>query len=66
MAATQRSTNITLTFNEAERAQLLALLEREVRDTHAEARRTEAPDYQDAVHQQENVLQSLIDKLRRE
>jgi len=65
MAATTQSTNFTLTLNEAERANLLILLEREVRETHAEARRTESPDYQDEVHHQEAVLQGLIEKLRR-
>jgi hypothetical protein len=65
MAATTQSTNFTLTLNETERANLLILLEREVRETHAEARRTESPDYQDEVHHQEAVLQGLIEKLRR-
>jgi len=44
---------------------LLTLLERERRETHVEARRTESPDYQDEVHHQESVLQGLIEKLRR-
>jgi hypothetical protein len=65
MAATDQATKFTLTLNETERVQLLTLLEREIRDTHAEARRTESPDYQDAVHQQEDVLHELVKKLRR-
>jgi hypothetical protein len=65
MAATEQSTKLTISLNEAERAQLLILLEREQRETHMEARRTESPDYQDQVHEQESVLQGLIEKLRR-
>ena len=53
-----------LTLNEAERAQLLILLERELRETHVEARRAESPDYQDQVHHQEAVLQGMLEKLR--
>ena len=64
MAATEQSTKITLTLDETERAELLILLDREVRETHVEARRTESPDYQDEVHHQETILQRLIDKLR--
>jgi hypothetical protein len=64
MAATQQSTQFTLTLDEQERAQLLVLLEREVRETHVEARRTESPDYQDEIHHQESVLHALIEKLR--
>lgn len=65
MAATQQSTQFTLTLDEHERDQLLILLEREVRETHVEARRTESPDYQDQIHHQETVLHGLIEKLRR-
>jgi hypothetical protein len=64
MAAIEQSTSYTFTLNEVERAQLLILLERELRETHVEARRTESPDYQDEVHHQETVLQGLIEKLR--
>jgi len=64
MAATEQSTKFTLTLDETERAELLILLEREVRETHVEARRTESPDYQDEVHHQETILHRLIDKLR--
>jgi hypothetical protein len=65
MAATEGSTRFTLNLNEAEHAVLLILLEREMRETRVEARRTESPEYQDAVHREENVLQGLIEKLRR-
>jgi len=64
MAATEQSTKFTLTLDETERAELLILLEREVRETHVEARRTESHDYQDEVHHQETILHRLIDKLR--
>ena len=65
MAAIEQSTKFTLTLNDVERAELLILLERELRETHVEARRTESPDYQDEVHHQETVLRGLIEKLRR-
>jgi hypothetical protein len=65
MAAIEQSTKFTLTLNEVERAELQILLERELRETHVEARRTESPDYQDEVHHQETVLRGLIEKLRR-
>jgi hypothetical protein len=65
MAAIEQSSQFTLTLNEAEHAELRILLERELRETHVEARRTESPDYQDEIHHRETVLQSLIEKLRR-
>jgi hypothetical protein len=61
----QPPTTFALSLNEMERAELLNLLARELRETHVEARRTESPDYQDGVHEQETVLRGLIDKLRR-
>jgi hypothetical protein len=63
MSATKSSTQFTLTLNAAERAELLILLERELRETHVEARRTESPDYQDDVHHQEAVLKGMLEKL---
>ncbi len=65
MSATKQSMQFTLSLNETEHAELLILLEREIRETHVEARRTESPKYQDEVHHQETVLQGLIEKLRR-
>jgi hypothetical protein len=65
MAPTQQSTTFTLSLNEVERAELLTLLERAMRETRVEARRTESPDFQEAVHREETVLQDLIEKLRR-
>jgi hypothetical protein len=64
MAAIEQMAKYTFTLNEVERAELLNVLERELRDTHAEARRTESPDYQEEVHHQESVLHGLIEKLR--
>jgi hypothetical protein len=54
----------TLSLTEEERAQLLNVLEQTFRETHVEARRTEAPNYQEQIHHQEAVLRGLIDKLR--
>jgi hypothetical protein len=63
MSATKSPTQFTLTLNAAERAELLILLERELRETHVEARCTESPDYQDDVHHQEAVLKGMLEKL---
>jgi hypothetical protein len=65
MAATKQSTRLTLNIGEAERAELLVLLERAQQETRVEARRTESPDYQDAVHREESVLKGLLEKVRR-
>jgi hypothetical protein len=53
-----------LVLNEQERAVLLKLVEQAVHETHAEARRTEAPGYQAQVHQEEAALRGLLEKLR--
>jgi len=63
--ASTESPGFTLTLSEEERAQLLGFLEQAFHDTHAEARRTEAPHYQEQVHHQEDTLRGLIHKLRR-
>jgi hypothetical protein len=65
MQANEQSTKFILAMDEMEHAELLKLLERELRDTRVEARRTESPDYQDEVHHQESILEGLIEKLRR-
>jgi hypothetical protein len=62
----QQVTQFILALDEAEHAELLTLLERELRETHVEARRTESPDYRDEVHHRESVLHALIEKLRRD
>ena len=64
MTAIEQSTEFMLALNQVECAELLILLERELRETHVEARRTESPAFQDEVHQREAVLQGLIEKLR--
>jgi hypothetical protein len=64
MAAPHTEAGFTLLLTEEERALLLNLLEQELRDTHAEARRTEAPSYQAQIHHEEQVLRSLVGKLR--
>jgi hypothetical protein len=53
-----------LVLTEQERAELLSLLEQAVTETHAEARRTEAPAYQEQVHRQEGAFRNLAHKLR--
>jgi hypothetical protein len=63
--ATTESSKFTVTLDEVERVQLLSVLEQALRETHSEARRTEAPGYQAQVHHQEAVLRGLITKLRR-
>lgn len=60
-----QSAEFTVRLTEEERAQLLSYLQQVSRDTHVEARRTEAPDYQAEIHHQEAILRGLIDKLRR-
>jgi hypothetical protein len=65
MPANEQLTKFILALDQVEHAELLKLLERELRETRVEARRTESPDFQDEVHHQESVLQGLIAKLRR-
>jgi hypothetical protein len=65
MPANDQLTKFILPLDEVEHAELLTLLEREVRETHMEARRTESPDYQSEVHHHESVLQGVLEKLRR-
>jgi hypothetical protein len=64
MPANKQRAGFVFTLDAMERVELLRLLEREIRDTHVEARRTESPDFQDDVHHREHVLESLIEKLR--
>jgi hypothetical protein len=54
----------SLTLERDERVELTRLLESALRDTHVEARRTEAPDFQDEVHERERILRGLLGKLR--
>ena len=64
MSVARQATKWNLSLSEVERTQLLILLERELRDTHVESRRTESPDFREDVHEHEAVLQNLIEKLR--
>jgi len=48
-----------------ERAELLRILEATLIETHAERRRTEAPDYQEEVSHEETLIKALVDKVRR-
>jgi hypothetical protein len=64
MPASTKQTGFSLTLDAVQRVELLRLLEREIRDTHMEARRTESPNFQDEVHHREDVLNGLINKLR--
>ena len=66
MTANDQVTKIIIELDEIEHAELLKVLERELRETHAEARRTESPDYQDEVHHEESILANLVQKLRRQ
>jgi hypothetical protein len=59
------STSFSLSLNRVEHTVLLQFLEQALRETHVEARRTEAPDYQEEVHHREKLLRGLIEKLRR-
>jgi hypothetical protein len=65
MAAAASESSGLLSLDERERTFLLGILQRELQDTHVEARRTESPDFQARVHQEETVLRGLINKLRR-
>ena len=64
MPATEQAATFHLILDEAERAELLRLLERDLRDTHMEARRTESLEFQEGVHHREDTLRALIEKLR--
>ncbi len=65
MPTSDQLTKFILALDEVEHAELLALLERELRETRVEACRTESPEYQVEVHHHESVLQGVLDKLRR-
>lgn len=54
----------TLTLTEAERAELLRLLEQSFKDTRVEVHRTHTPGYRESVQLEEATLRGLIDKLK--
>jgi hypothetical protein len=64
MSLVTSTSEFTLTLNEEQRTHLLSFLEQALEDAHAEARRTDAPGYQEVVHRNESMLRGLIDKLR--
>jgi hypothetical protein len=56
---------IEVSFTGPERELLVALLEKELRDTRVEERHTDfSPDFQAEVKQEEVLLRRMIDKLR--
>ena len=57
-------TLMSIALTEAERLDLLRLVDQATRDKHAEARRTENPSYQETIHQEETRLRELAQKLR--
>ena len=59
------STEFTVTLSEEERTELLAWLEQQLRTKRVEEHRTEAADYRNYVRQQQQILETLIQKLRR-
>ncbi len=64
MLSSKQPAGFHFILNAMERVELLRVLERELRDTHMEARRTESPAFQDDVHHRENAIRGLIEKLR--
>jgi hypothetical protein len=63
MPASKQLTSLEL--DQEERTLLMTLLERTLRETHSEARRTDALELQDQLHHEEACLRALIDKVRR-
>jgi hypothetical protein len=57
--------DFTLTLTEDERRELLNFLEVAFRDKLVEERRTDNPDYRKHLVHEEDVMRSVIDKLRR-
>lgn len=67
MATTNTTTpTFTLTLTEDERTNLLRFLEEGLRYKSVEANRTEAIEYHEFIHHQEEVYKQLIEKLRRQ
>jgi hypothetical protein len=55
----------TLTLTEVERSQLFNWLQDRLRKTRVEEHRTDALEFKELVRREEDVLNHLIDKLRR-
>ena len=64
-AAIARIADCTLALTQEEREELMNLLEQVLREKEIEVHRTEAFDYREHVQHQEDVLEGLLDKLRR-
>lgn len=58
-------TEFTLSVNDVERQELLTLLEQTLQNSREERRRTDNPDYRSAIANEQSILQSLADKVRR-
>jgi hypothetical protein len=55
---------VTLTLTEVELEELWRILDREVREVHAELRRTDAPAYREGLASEQSVLRALAEKVR--
>ena len=55
---------ITLQLSGEERDELVRLIENALSDTKIELRRTRKPDWRDELQQQEDVLASLLGRLK--
>jgi len=64
-ASTTHSPAITLDLSGEERSLLLRFLEQKFREKQVEEHRTDALEFKEHVRHEEDVLQGLLDKLRR-
>ncbi len=55
---------IHLTLDQAESAELLALLEQTLGETRVELHRTHTPKFRDEVQHEEEILKGVLEKLR--
>lgn len=61
----QAAEPLTLTLTEKERNQLLSWLEERLRKTRVEEHRTDNLEFKEIVRGEEDVLENVINKLRR-
>lgn len=54
----------SLSLTEEERAELVRVLVQVVGETHMESRRTDNPTFRSELHQEKNVLKSLLAKVQ--
>jgi len=59
-----QSNQFTLSLTEAEKTELLRVLGDFFDETHLESRRTDNPTYRHELHKEEDVLKSLLAKVR--